>query len=383
MGWFSGNGDDDTTQGTFPADLTGIPNSDGRGQNFALAAALANAGAAIGNADRPGRYGRASTGSLLSAGASGFADGLGMQAMLRQKAAIDEAKKKMAEMQMRGMQQEQQGWDQVNKAQQEGGQLEKLALLPGPVGAAVRQIMQQRQEEAYRQQRLGLDRDANARGWAEHNKPHYDSTRGGFVNAKDNTFRPLTGPDGQPLGAGPPDLSDVSGLGKRFVAETGSFRELSSQATRMTEGLLSDNAAGDTALIFSFMKMLDPTSVVKEGEQATVENSRGIPETVSNLYNKALAGTRLTEPQREEIVNYGRSIWEGALQQHETAKQYFTNLANQYKIPVDQIIQDYTTVPQVSWKKYDERKKGTLKNAHSSGQVKDTMYHFTETGSRR
>jgi hypothetical protein len=171
MGWFSGNGeDDDTRESSFLANLTGVPNTDSRGQGFALAAALANAGSAVANANRPGHYGPASTGGLLSAGVGGFTNGLGMQAMMRQKAAIDEAKRKMADMQMRGMQQEQEGWQQANKAQQEGGQLEKLALLPGPVGAAVRQILQQRQEEQYKQAQLGLQRDANARGWAALNQ---------------------------------------------------------------------------------------------------------------------------------------------------------------------------------------------------------------------
>jgi hypothetical protein len=168
MGWFNDDGEDeDTGENGLLARLTGIPNTDGRGQDFALAAALANAGSAVANATRTGGDGSASTGSLLSAGIGGFTNGLGMQAMLQQKAAVDAAKRKMAEMQMRGMQQEQEAWQQANKAQQEGGQLEKLALLPGSVGAAVRQILQQRTEEQYRQIQLGLQRDANARGWAE------------------------------------------------------------------------------------------------------------------------------------------------------------------------------------------------------------------------
>jgi len=40
------------------------------------------------------------------------------------------------------------------------------------------------------------------------------------------------------------------------------------------------SAAGDLALIFNYMKILDPGSVVREGEFATAQNSAGIPERI-------------------------------------------------------------------------------------------------------
>jgi hypothetical protein len=36
------------------------------------------------------------------------------------------------------------------------------------------------------------------------------------------------------------------------------------------------------------MKMLDPTSVVREGEFATAQNAASIPIKIVNMYNKAL-----------------------------------------------------------------------------------------------
>jgi hypothetical protein len=157
---------------TFLANLTGVPNTDSRGQGFALAAALAGAGSAISNANRPSYHGAPSMGNLLSAGAGGFINGLGVQAMLRQKAAIDQAKAKMAEMQMKSMEQEQSGWEELNRVRQEGNGmpspdlLKSLALLPGPAGNSARQMLQIMQDNEYRQQQLGLQRDANARAWA-------------------------------------------------------------------------------------------------------------------------------------------------------------------------------------------------------------------------
>ena len=59
-----------------------------------------------------------------------------------------------------------------------------------------------------------------------------------------------------------------------------------------------ESAAGDLSLIFAYMKMLDPTSVVRETEFANAQNAAGIPDQVRNMWNKALSGERLNPDQR-------------------------------------------------------------------------------------
>lgn len=64
---------------------------------------------------------------------------------------------------------------------------------------------------------------------------------------------------------------------------------------------VDDSAAGDLAMIFNFMKMLDPGSVVRESEFATAQNSAGVPDRIRNTYNRALEGTRLAPDQRVDF----------------------------------------------------------------------------------
>lgn len=59
------------------------------------------------------------------------------------------------------------------------------------------------------------------------------------------------------------------------------FRNLKSASALAT-------GQGDIAVVFSFMKMLDPAGTVREGEQATVKNSPGVPDQIRNMYNRAL-----------------------------------------------------------------------------------------------
>jgi len=69
----------------------------------------------------------------------------------------------------------------------------------------------------------------------------------------------------------------------------------------------------DQAAIFSWMKILDPGSTVREGEYATVENARSVPEKIKGLYNKVLSGTILTPEQRTELLAASEDVVDGQL----------------------------------------------------------------------
>lgn len=64
-----------------------------------------------------------------------------------------------------------------------------------------------------------------------------------------------------------------------------------------------DDAVGDLSLIFGYMKMLDPGSVVREGEFANASNAAGVPERIANLYNRVAKGERLTGSQRKAFIS--------------------------------------------------------------------------------
>lgn len=67
---------------------------------------------------------------------------------------------------------------------------------------------------------------------------------------------------------------------------------------------------GDIAIIFSYMKSLDPTSTVGNGERASAENASNVPEKIRIQYNKALesGGPSLLPEQREKFLNASKAI---------------------------------------------------------------------------
>lgn len=60
--------------------------------------------------------------------------------------------------------------------------------------------------------------------------------------------------------------------------------------------------AGDIALVFGYMKTIDPTSAVKETEFATAQNAANVPERIRNMWERVKTGERLSPAQRQEFI---------------------------------------------------------------------------------
>lgn len=73
------------------------------------------------------------------------------------------------------------------------------------------------------------------------------------------------------------------------------FRQLKTSLAQMT-------GAGDVAAIFTFMKTLDPDSVVRESEFEVAANAAGTFERLKNIQKKHEEGTVLSSKAREEIL---------------------------------------------------------------------------------
>jgi hypothetical protein len=112
-----------------------------------------------------------------------------------------------------------------------------------------------------------------------------------------------------------------------------------SQAYRKIESA-PDTAAGDMSKIFGFMKILDPSSTVREGEYASAENARGVPDTVKAQYNKVISGQRLTPAQRTQFTQAAGDLVGSQKQQFEGQKKFFENIAVKNRIAPESVIYD-------------------------------------------
>lgn len=106
-------------------------------------------------------------------------------------------------------------------------------------------------------------------------------------------------------------LKEATVLRKEFNAEPiiKNFKDIEQSYQKMVEISKKPSAAGDISMIFSYMRMLDPTSTVREGEFATAQQAGGIPDRIVNTYNKLVNGERLSPDQRRDFINQAENIY--------------------------------------------------------------------------
>lgn len=144
-------------------------------------------------------------------------------------------------------------------------------------------------------------------------------------------------------GGGGPDAEAEGKFRKEIASRAQPF-----QVVRDAYGrLISSNAdaAGDIAMIFSYMRMLDPGSVVREGEFATAQNAAGIPDQVRNIYNKALSGERLNPDQRQMFKAQAKSYYDRAEQDYKALEGQFIGAAQAYGFDPGRVIPVYPPLP--------------------------------------
>lgn len=105
------------------------------------------------------------------------------------------------------------------------------------------------------------------------------------------------------------------------------FQEAQTAQDKVVKSLARQTAAGDVSAVFAYMKVLDPGSVVREGEQATARNAAGVPERIRNAYNRTLTGESLTQEQRQDFLETSQSLFESEKDKYEANKKVYEDIA--------------------------------------------------------
>jgi hypothetical protein len=143
----------------------------------------------------------------------------------------------------------------------------------------------------------------------------------------------------KPMGAGGPakpalSLKDQIGVeGKLRDDFTRDYKPISDQRysyDRLTSA--EETPEGDIALIYNYMKMLDPGTGVKEGEFATAQNAASIDVRIRNEYNRLKSGERLDPTQRTNYRSQAKSIWDKYKKQGDRLRTQYTTEAKRLNL---------------------------------------------------
>lgn len=133
----------------------------------------------------------------------------------------------------------------------------------------------------------------------------------------------------------------------RFEKEENLRKEYDKKSTGLTESERSydilktsaqdQSGAGDVALITSFMKMLDPGSVVRETEFATARNTAGLFASLENALQKAQTGKFLNDSQRKTFVNLAGKYLRAAKLKDKEVRADLGKVVENYKLNPDNV----------------------------------------------
>lgn len=125
-----------------------------------------------------------------------------------------------------------------------------------------------------------------------------------------------------------------------YERESDEFIKQADAYDRIIASAQDPSAAGDLALIFNYMKVLDPGSTVREGEFANAENSAGVPARIRAQYNKAISGERLPTEQRNDFVNRATMLYDSAAKSQDKRVEQFSTRASQFGVPAEVVARD-------------------------------------------
>lgn len=95
---------------------------------------------------------------------------------------------------------------------------------------------------------------------------------------------------------------------------------------------------GDVALVFAFMKMLDPGSVVRESEFAVAEATAGrLDRLYMDIVKKTQTGERLTPDQRKQYMELADKYMEAAIEHEDRVKKGLEKVVMNYGLNPEHI----------------------------------------------
>jgi hypothetical protein len=163
-------------------------------------------------------------------------------------------------------------------------------------------------------------------------------------------------PRSQAAGLAPADTREQGGpkmeadLRKEFnnLPEIKAYKEIVPVVTSAINSAKRDDRASDLDLVFAVGKTLDPTSVVREGEQIMIMNAQSLPDWIQGAISGVSGGARLQPEVRRNLMSLLKSR---ATAWHDSAKSRFdeySSYATDYQLDPGRSVPGLSPLPNFS-----------------------------------
>jgi hypothetical protein len=130
----------------------------------------------------------------------------------------------------------------------------------------------------------------------------------------------------------------ASSLRKEFSKETNSVGFLNAQKSYDTAIKAPKTGAGDLTIIYSYIKSLDPTSVVREGEINLTKAAESVPNNILTAYQRAKEGKVMSDELRGEMIDNLAMMYNERAEKQKELNALYSGLAVDQGVEPNDII---------------------------------------------
>jgi hypothetical protein len=164
-------------------------------------------------------------------------------------------------------------------------------------------------------------------------------------------YDPRTGQKiGQPLTNGDANLGPYKDMKQKVEVEEGLRKEVTQSAKEyntVNDAAQSldaiskaPSAAKDIAMVFQFMKILDPNSVVRETEYATAAKAAGLDDRFVGYITKIQNGQFLTPEQRMDFLNTAKTLAQSRQQGYQQTLDRYRAISQRVQVDPRNVVPD-------------------------------------------
>lgn len=113
--------------------------------------------------------------------------------------------------------------------------------------------------------------------------------------------------------------------------------EVKSAYSQIQQGIKMASPAGDLAAATKIMKLLDPTSVVRESELGMAMAATGMLDRVSNFASNIVSGNKLTPKQRIDFQRLADELFKASETMYNQKSQEYRGIAKDYNLNADRV----------------------------------------------
>lgn len=159
---------------------------------------------------------------------------------------------------------------------------------------------------------------------------------------------------GRPIGAGAsaapatipgsgPSFDNVSSLRKEIGAlkEVAKYSEALPSYRSMLKSASLNNSQADLDFIYGVAKIMDPESVVREGEQILIRNTQNLPDRVIAALNSIRGGERLSAEARANLLGVAQNRMTTMREEMDQRVAPFATRADRFKIRREDVLPNF------------------------------------------